>query len=284
MGTSRSKPDAPPAAPLVPPWADQDPAPPPPLPDPLPEDPVPEPEDDDPGPLADDVVDGEEVEEVAEPARFRPFRMALTRFGASNDRADARAALGRWANKSVGGGPAGARRVARAARTGGSALAGLARAGAGEPPEAGQIDIRELAGQPLDVAVAAIVDAFMPAGIIDEVTARLSMEVAVAEALGNAEAFDPAALDAEAVQTATLAFVAELVFTQVAGDAGKALAAIGPVAAAQREADIRSLVKEVVDLVGAPILVAAGAVLSGQRMSALVARTVQVALEEISTW
>jgi len=43
-------------------------------------------------------------------------------------------------------------------------------------------------------------------------------------------------------------------------------------------------VKEVVDLVGAPILVAAGAVLSGQRMSALVARTVQVALEEISTW
>ena len=86
------------------------------------------------------------------------------------------------------------------------------------------------------------------------------------------------------MQTATLAFVAELVFTQVAGDAGKALAAIGPVAAAQREADIRSLVKEVVDLVGAPILVAAGAVLSGQRMSALVARTVQVALEEISTW
>ena len=34
MGTSQSKPNAPPAAPLIPPWANQDPPPPVPLPDP----------------------------------------------------------------------------------------------------------------------------------------------------------------------------------------------------------------------------------------------------------
>lgn len=108
MGTSRPKPDAPPAAPLIPPWADEDPTPPLPLPEPLPEDPVPELEDD-PGPPADEVIDGEDdVEiEVAEPRRYAPFRTALRRFAGSGDRTDARTALARWATRSVGGGAAG---------------------------------------------------------------------------------------------------------------------------------------------------------------------------------
>src|SRR5271166_1828126 len=161
MGTSRPKPDARPESPLIPPWADQDPVPLPPPQEPLPEDPVPEPEDD-PGPLADEVVDGDDdADEIAEPQRYRGFRIALSRFANSGTRDDARTALGRWVAKSMGGGSAGARRVARAARTGGAALAGLARAAAGEAPEGNALDIRMLAGQPVEAAIGAIIDAFM---------------------------------------------------------------------------------------------------------------------------
>lgn len=283
MGTSRPKPDASPKSPLIPPWADQDPVPPPPPEDPLPEDPVPEPEAD-PGLPADEVVDGDDDDELAEPQRYRGFRIALSRFANSSTRDDARSALGRWATKSIGGGSAGARRVARAARTGGAALAGLARAGAGQGPDAGALDLRTLAGQPVEVAIGAILDAFMPPGILDEVVARLAMEQALAEALGTADTFDPAAIDANAVRTAALAFIAELIFVQVAGDAGRSLTAVGPVAAVQREADIRSLVREVVNLVGAPVLTAAGAVLSGQQMSALISQATRETLGEIATW
>lgn len=284
MGTSRPRPDAPPESPLIPPWADQDPIPPAPPEEPLPEDPVPEPEDD-PGPPADEVVEGDDdMDELAEPQRYRGFRIALGRFAHSGTRDDARTALGRWAKKSMGGGSAGARRVARAARTGGAALAGLARAGAGEAPEGGALDVRTLAGQPIEAAIGAIVDAFMPPGILDEVAARLAMEQALAEALGTADTFEPTAMDANAVRIATLAFIAELVFVQVAGDAGRSLAAVGPVAAARREADIRSLVREVVNLIAAPVLVATGAVLSGQRMSALISQALRETLEEIATW
>ena len=286
MGTSRARPDAPPTSPLIPPWADQDPAPPPMPPDPLPEDPIPEPEGD-PGLPADEVVDGEDdadVGEIAEPRRYAGFRIALGRFATSGDRRDARAALSRWVRTSVGGGSASARRTARAARTGGAVLAGLARAGTDQAPETGALDIRTLAGQPVEAAIGAIVDAFLPPGILDEMIARLAMEQALAIALGGADTFDPAAMNANAVRVATLAFVAELVFVQVAGDAGRSLASVGPAAAAQREADIRSLVREVVDVIGFPILAAAGALLSTQGMSALVSQVVQTTLEEIATW
>jgi hypothetical protein len=245
---------------------------------------VPEPEDD-PGPPADEVVDGDDdADEIAEPQRYRGFRIALGRFANSGTREDAQKALGRWATKSVGGGSAGARRIVRAARTGGAALAGLARAGAGQVPEGDALDIRMLAGQPVELAIGAIVDAFMPPGILDEVAARLAMEQALAEALSTADTFDPAAMNANAVLVATLAFIAELVFVQVAGDAGRSLAAVGPVAAARREADIRSLVREIVNLVGAPVLTAAGAVLRGEQMSALISQAMRETLEEIARW
>lgn len=285
MGTSRPKPDAPPGSPLIPPWADQDPDPPAPPPDPLPEDPAPE-QEEDPGLPADEVIDEDDSNEVtnAEPRRYAGFRSALRRFGGSGDRDDGRAALGHWARRAVGGGSAGARRLARAARTGASALAGMARAGAGQGPEAGAIEIRKLAGQSVEAAVAQIIDFFMPPGIVDESVARIAMEEALAIALGHADTFDPSSLDTNAVRIATQAFVAELVFVQVAGDAGAILASIGPVAAAQRESSIRALVREVVDVVAGPILGTAGAVLSSQRMTSLVSQLVREALSEIATW
>lgn len=286
MGTSRPKPDAPPGSPLIPPWADQDPPAPPKPPDPLPEEPAP-PNQGEPGPLADEIVDGlneADVPEFAEPKRYLGFRTALGRFAATGDKADARKALGRWASKSVGGGAAGSPRAARAARTGGAALAGLARAGAGQGPTGDALDIRTLAGQPTDTAINAILDAFMPPGILDEVVARLAMEQALVTALEGADTFDPAMLNQNAIQIATLAFVAELVFVQVAGDPAQSLAKAGPIVAAQRESDIRSLVHEVVDLLGAPVLATAGAMLSSQHVANLVSQLVRETLEEMATW
>ena len=159
----------------------------------------------------------------------------------------------------MGGSRAGTARVARAARTGGAALAGVARAGAGLPPVAGALDVRTLAGLTVNLAIDRIVDAFCPPGILDEDVARLAVGEALATALSGIDTFDPSALDANSVRVATLAFVGELVFVQIAGDGGKSLAAApSPTAAAVREAALRSLVHEVADLVGTPILEAAG--------------------------
>ena len=283
MGTSRSKPDSPPQRPFVPPWADQDPAAPPPAPDanlppgqppgqpqpPTPAAPQPQPQPAD----------------IAPPRRYSGFRTALGNFASSGDRREARTALGHWARTSTGGSRAGVARVARAARTGGAALAGVARAGAGLAPVAGALDVRTLAGLSVNVAIDRIVDAFCPPGILDEDVARLAIGEALATALSGIDTFDPAALDANAVRVATLTFVGELVFVQVAGDGGQSLAAApSPTAAAQREADLRSLVREVADVIGTPILEAAGNVLTPAAMTNLVSRLVQAVEAEISTW
>lgn len=280
MGTSSSKRDAPPAAPLVPPWADQDPVPPPVL---DPETPPPLPAD----ALPNHPVAAPELPpaEVAPPRRYAAFRSALRRFAAGGDAGEARAALGHWARTSAGGSRAGTARVARAARTGGAALAGFARAGAGQPPVPGALDVRSLAGLPIEAAIERIVDAFCPSGILDEDTARIAIGEALATALAGVDTFDPNAADAHAVGVATLTFAAELVFMQVAGDGGRALAAApSPVDAAQREADLRSLVHEVTDLLGTPILAAAGAVLTPEGMASLVSRLVEVVESEMETW
>ena len=288
MGTSKSKPDAPPQRPFVPPWADQDPAPPPPAPDANP-DPAQQPPDGQappPAPPAPQPAPPQpQPADLAPRARYLGFRTSLGRFAASGDRVEARTALGHWARTSMGGSRAGTARVARAARTGGAALAGVARAGAGLAPVAGALDVRTLAGLSINVAIDRIVDAFCPPGILDEDVARLAIGEALATALSGVDTFDPAALDGNSVRIATLTFVGELVFVQVAGDGGKSLAAApSPVAAAQREADLRSLIREVTDVVGTPILQAAGNVLTPDAMTNLVSRLVQAVEAEMSVW
>lgn len=284
MGTSQSKRDAPPAAPLVPPWADQDPVPP--QPDPN----VPPPDDQLPPDAPPDIpIPSAPLQippvELAPPRRYAAFRAALGRFAASSDRREARTALGHWARTSTGGARAGAARVGRATRTGGAALVGLARAGAGLSPLEGALDVRTLAGLAVDIAIDRIVDAFCQPGILDEDMARLAIGEALAVALAGVDTFDPNAVDANTVSVATLTLAAELVFVQVAGDGGRALAAApSPVAAAQREADLRSLIREVTDVVGTPIIAAAGNVLTPVAMSSLISRLVEVVEGEMSTW
>lgn len=290
MGTSRSKQDARPGASLIPPWADGDPVP--------PDDPA----DDAAGDAADDAADDAgpmaptepslepsadpgQLALTAPPRRYGAFRSALGRFASSGDRREARRALGHWVRTSRGGAGSSTRSLGRATRAGAAALAGLARAAGGAAPADGALDVRTLAGLPSDVAIRRIVDAFCPPGILDEEVARLAIDEALVRALGGADAFDPGALDANAVRVATLTFAAELVFVSVMGDGGTALAAAPTIAAAiQRESDVRALVREVADVVGTPILAVAGSVLTPAAMNGLVSRLVAAVQEEIGTW
>ena len=270
MGTSQSKRDGGPGRPLVPAWADQDPAAPAPGEAPAPQAQPANP----PAPS-----------EVTAARRLTPFRVALGQYAATGSSGSARAALGHWARTGSGGTRATVSRVARAARTGGAALAGVSRAASGLAPVDGGLDVRSLAGQPVQAAIDRIVDAFCPAGILDEEIARTAIGEALAEAMGDADVFDPDAISARTVEVATLTFAAELVFLQVAGEAGQALAkAPSPAAAVQREADLRALVREVADVVGTPIIQAAGNVLTAAAMGSLVSRLVQAVSAEIATW
>ena len=103
--------------------------------------------------------------------------------------------------------------------------------------------------------------------------------------MSGIDTFDPAALDANSVRVATLTFVGELVFVQIAGDGSRSLAAApSPTVAVQRETDLRSLIREVTDVIGTPILEATGNVLTPSAMESLVSQLVQDVEKEMSTW
>lgn len=258
---------------MVPPWAAADPA------------PVAAPAPDGATPAAVPAAPAvAPVIAVAPKARFIGVRKALGRYAKTGDGRTARSALGHWARTGVGGSRAGTARVARAASTGGAALAGLARAASNLGPTPGALDIRGLAGLPIEAAIAQIVDAFCPPGILDEDLARLAVGEALAEALGGVDTFDPAAIDPNAAAIGALAFAAELVFLQVAGDAGQAFADTPPALAVDREANIRALVREVADAVGTPLLQAAGPVVTPSAMAGLVSRLVGAVVAEMETW
>jgi hypothetical protein len=81
-----------------------------------------------------------------------------------------------------------------------------------------------------------------------------------------------------------LAFVAELVFLEVAGVAGESLSkAPTPAAAVERERQMRDLVREVADVAGTPLL-ATSAPLTPDQMTAVVARVVAAVIAEMETW
>jgi hypothetical protein len=137
---------------------------------------------------------------------------------------------------------------------------------------------------PADTAISRIVDTFCPPGILDEDTVRAALGEALAEAVGEGESFDPSALDANAVRIAMLRFVAELVFVSVMMDSGDALAAASPAVAIQRENDLRNLIREVADVVGAPLLKAAGVTITTSSVRDLVARLVFAVQREMASW
>jgi hypothetical protein len=274
MGTSQSKPDGPPNSLLIPPWAEQEP--PPPWARPA--------EENDDQQSTSQVATSPELAR-AEPRRYADFRTELGRYAQSGSRNAARSALGHWARISVGGASFGARRLTRAARTSGAAISALASISAGQAPPPGSLDVRSLAGLPTDLAVDRIVDAFCPSGIPDQDLIRIAMTEALVVALADNDNFDPASIDGDAIRVITLTLVAELVFLSVAGDAGNALdASPSPIAAVQRETDLRSLIREVTDVEGTPILNSVGNVLPPDAVASLVSRLIETVETEMATW
>lgn len=273
MGTSQSKPSAKGGSPLVPSWANQDP--PPAGAGPL----------DAPANGADEApADGDAVPDVFEPRRLAGMRRALKRYMSSGDSADARRALGHFSRGSAGGGAPGAQRLSRAARVGGSAISALSQAASGQPTAPNGFDLGTLTGLPVAQAVDAIVDAFCPPGIVDEDNIRAAVGEALTEALQGLDEFDPAAINDHTVVVATRAFVAELVFGAVVSEQGQSAENVTPQQAIARENDLRSMVKEVTDVIATPIIQAAGAALTQDRVAQLVTQIATIVYEEMSGW
>jgi hypothetical protein len=280
MGTSASKGDPAPGFPLVPPWANQDSV-------------VPPDETEAPGD-ANHETDADQSEEEQSPppapsppaptTPFRKFRGKLKRYVDTGDRDDARSAIGNWVNTSRGGARFATQRLSRAIRSGGAAFAALSRAVAGAAPVAGELDVRTLAGLSADVVINRIVDAYCPPGILDEDALRAALGEALAEVLAGADTFDPAAVDENAVRIAMLRFVAELVFVSVMLDSGDSFAGAAPTIAIQRENDLRALIREVTDVVGSPLLAAAGAALSETGVREVISRVVLAVNADMATW
>lgn len=259
MGTSQSKPNTPGDAPLVPPWADQDPPPP-----------------DEPQPP--------ESPDRLPPSPLMNTRRLLRDFMSTGNRETGRRALGEYA-RAMGGRGASAG-YARAARTGGGAIAGLAAVARADGTQLGVdgFDLGGLAGQPLDEAIAAIVDHFCPPGILEEEMIRAAIAEALFEALGEADRFDPAAIDNHAVVVATVCFVAELVFARMAADQGEAADGVSPEVAIRRENDLRDVVRAVADAVATPIFQREGGALPPSRVEAIVAQVVGEVYAEMARW
>ncbi|MGV8996865.1 MAG: hypothetical protein ACOH12_07965 [Parvibaculaceae bacterium] len=269
MGTSQSKPSAKGGSPLVPSWADQD--------------PKPISDTDAPDNLSAPDQDSD-VGETLEARRNSGMRRSLKRFMATGDTSEARKALGHFSRRSAGGGSAGAGRLARAARIGGGVISALSQASAGQTISSDSFDLRALAGQTVADAINAIVDAFCPAGIVDEDVIRAAVGEALTEALVGPDQFDPASINDHTVLVATKAFVAELVFGAVIAEQGQAAEDVTPQQAISRENELRSLVREVTDTVGTPILQSAGLALTPERVGQLVTTIAQAVYEEMSGW
>lgn len=291
MGTSRSKSDPYPEAPFIPPWAGGDPPAPPPLPSPPAQD---ESDPDDQGEGAVSTPQETETQSpqtvtasgpIAPPRRYANYRRDLGRYARTGDISDARSALGSWARVSSGGAAIGTRRAARTIAVGGAALAAFSRAIDDRAPAPGALDIRSLSGLPVDSAIGRIIDAFCPTGILDEETARTAMGQAISEVLAGADVFDPNAIDDNAARTATLRFVAEVVFIEAIADSGASLAsAITASAAVERENNLRALIREVADSVGSPIVAAQTGAITPSAMKNIVSKVLRAVKAEVATW
>lgn len=133
-------------------------------------------------------------------------------------------------------------------------------------------------------AISAIVDAFCPPGILSEDVARAAMAEGLAEAMDGVDLFDPAALNDYAILLAARTFVAELVFATMAAEQGQSADAVPASQAVAREETLRSLVREVTDVIGTPILQQAGVSLDPARMDAVVKAVITAVNTEVAKW
>ena len=214
MGTSQSNPGPSGATPLVPPWADDQPG--------------------QPLPVPDD-------------RRFMGFRQSLGQFVVAGNSDNLKSAIGHYARKSTGGSAAATRRFGTVTQVGADLFGALTSQGIAGTITSTKIDFASMAGQPCDVAVATIAQALTPEnGDADKV--RAAMNTALTEALDGLDVFDPSAITDEVIVNTMIAYLAESIFLQIVMDAGQAWnKAETAIQTLNAEADLRELVKVVVD-------------------------------------
>lgn len=235
MGTSASAKGPNSRSPLVPPWADADPA-----------QPVPAPEG----------------------QRFRGFRTEFGRAAAGTG--SLAKALQKYAKDATGGSSVGPRRFGPAYISG-AKLAGLINelnAGGTGEVSAG-IDLSGLTGQPLDVAAQTIASALAPDNAdADQVAAAI--QEAMAEVLVEQDVFDPAAISQDQIVALLVEYFARIIFQEISGVAGEAWARSPNVErTTATEGELLELVRSAVDKHMSPRLATGLADLTRDQITAL---------------
>ena len=189
MGTSSSSNGPGPKSPLVPPWADDQPDQP--LPDPV----------------------GQ---------RFRGFRQSFGQFVEHGGQDRLRSSLRKYVSSATGGSNIGPRRFGPAYVAGGGLFGLLGELqGGGNGTATIGMDLSALVGQTIERAGQAIAAALAP-GNADADRIAAAIQEALAEALPDADLFDPASLTPDQIIVILIEFLARVLFQQVTEDAGSA--------------------------------------------------------------
>lgn len=186
MGTSASSKGRNSSSPLVPPWADADPA-----------AALPQPEG----------------------QRFKGFRTTFGHFVGGGNVDTLRSALGKYARVATGGAQVGPRRFGPAYAAGGGLVDLINELNTGgDGSRATGIDLSGLVGQPIDIAAQEIARALSPENADADRVAVAILE-AIAVALPDAEVFDPALLDDDRLTILLVEFLSQTLFQCVTEDA-----------------------------------------------------------------
>jgi hypothetical protein len=219
VGTSQSHPGPGGKSSLVPPWADDQPQ------QPLP---------------------------IPQSLRFKPFRQAFGNFVSTGDPSKLKSALGHYARKSTGGRNTAARRLGNTVKAG-AALYHTLTGGASVADGDVAIDVGSLAGMSCELAINSITQALTPSGG-DSDKIRSAMNCALAEALDGVVIFDSNAITDDVIINTMIVYVSESIFLQVVQDAGQAwIKADTPSQAIVAENSLRELIKVEVDKHMAPM-------------------------------
>lgn len=214
MGTSASSKGSGKDQPLVPPWADDQ-----------PEAPVP----------------------LPLPKRFQAFRTSFGKYLKSGDASELRRSLGHFARTSTGGSSVGPRRFGPVYTAGGSLYEVLSSLG-GDGAEAASHGLSkdELTGQPLDVVCQLLAEALAPDnGDSDRI--RVSIDEAMLEVLGDGD-FDPERLDEEAVHRILAEYLSQSIFQDIVEEVGGSWAsAPDERRTAEAEGELLELIRVIVD-------------------------------------
>lgn len=225
MGTSSSSKGPSAKSPLVPEWADADPK------KPLPPPP--------PG------------------QRFRSFRISFGKAaqGGAGAAAALRSAIGSYARDATGGSSVGPRRFGPAYAAGAAlakALEDLQNGGTGRGPAG--VDLRNLIGKSLDEAAQELSKVLAPDNA-DADQIAVAMQEAMAEALPEAETFEPTQITNEQLVTLMVEFFTRIIFLEIVNVAGDAWKKAPTVRQARRlEKALLELVKAAVEKHLAPRL------------------------------